>query len=169
MVARHEEKICVNPDCSRQYIPNSGNQKYCGLEICRKYRNNRIQTEWNKTATGRKCLWCKRSDSATIFVSGTASIDTEGRVVHVDDVQGQLRRALDNIEALLEGSGATLADVVSMVTYLKHARSLAAFRSVWAERGLPDQVPNTVTVADVCRPEWLCEIEAIAVCPEARP
>ena len=101
----------------------------------------------------------------TAYVSGTASIDTEGRVVHVGDIEGQVRRMLANVEALLRGSGATLDDAVEAITYLKRPEYLETFYRVWDERGLPGNSPNTVSVADICRPEWLCEIEAIAMFP----
>ena len=99
----------------------------------------------------------------TAYVSGTASIDEAGNVLHSGDVGAQARRMLDNVEALLDGSGAGFGDVVSATTYLKFPESLPAFREAWTARGLPADIPNTVTMADVCRPEWLCEIEAIAI------
>ena len=58
--------------------------------------------------------------------------------------------------------------MVSAITYLKQSEFRETFYSVWDERGLPQDIPNTVSVADVCRPEWLCEIEVIAVFPEDR-
>jgi enamine deaminase RidA (YjgF/YER057c/UK114 family) len=100
------------------------------------------------------------------YVSGTASIDERGNVAHVGDIEGQVHRALNNIDALLKNSGGDLNDVVSMISYLKDPRFRDAFASVWVERGLSPTVPNTLALADVCRPEWLCELEAIAVFPE---
>ena len=102
----------------------------------------------------------------TAYVSGTASIDTEGRVVHVGDITGQVRRMLENVEALLEGCGASWGNSVSTITYLKHPEYLEPFLEGCRERGILQDVPNTIAVADVCRPEWLCEIETIAVFPE---
>jgi enamine deaminase RidA (YjgF/YER057c/UK114 family) len=101
----------------------------------------------------------------TAYVSGTASIDEFGRVVHVGDVASQVRRMLENVAALLAEAGARLEDLVSFTTYLKSPESLDAFQSAFARQGLPADLPNTITVADVCRPEWLCEVEAIAVFP----
>jgi enamine deaminase RidA (YjgF/YER057c/UK114 family) len=103
-----------------------------------------------------------------IYVSGTASIDTEGRVLHVGDLEGQVHRMFENVEALLGTRGATFDDVVSAITYLKRPEYLDTFYRIWDERNMPGDIPNTVSVADVCRPEWLCEIEVIAVFPEDR-
>jgi enamine deaminase RidA (YjgF/YER057c/UK114 family) len=102
-------------------------------------------------------------DRAVIYVSGTASIDTEGRVVHVGDPAGQADRMLLNIQQLLAEQGAGFRHLVSAITYLKRAEGLPPMLEVCRRRGFPLQIPNTFCVADVCRPEWLCEMEAIAV------
>jgi len=102
-------------------------------------------------------------DRAIIYVSGTASIDAKGRVVHPGDIEGQVDWMLKNIEALLASQAAGYADVVSAVTYLKDAAYAAPFRRVAAQHGLPVRIPNTLCVADICRPEWLCEMEVTAI------
>ncbi len=102
-------------------------------------------------------------DRSVIYVSGTASIDTEGQVVHAGNIEGQVDRMLVNVEQVLAREGAGYLDVVSAITYLKRPEYLEAFRSVAARRGLPGGIPNTICVADVCRPDWLCEMEVTAV------
>ncbi|MFH1006310.1 MAG: RidA family protein [Candidatus Latescibacterota bacterium] len=104
-------------------------------------------------------------DRIVLYVSGTASIDQEGTVMHVGDIEGQVNRMLLNVEQLLEAQYATPGDLVSIITYLKKPQFLAPFYRVYAQRSFPKNAPNTVSVADVCRPEWLCEMEAIAVLP----
>jgi enamine deaminase RidA (YjgF/YER057c/UK114 family) len=106
-----------------------------------------------------------REDRAMLYVSGTASIDTAGNVVHVGDIRGQVHRMMENVEILLAGQGAALQDLATAITYLKQPEFLAPFFEVCAELAVPEDIPNTISVADVCRPEWLCEIEGIAVCP----
>jgi enamine deaminase RidA (YjgF/YER057c/UK114 family) len=102
-------------------------------------------------------------DRAVIYVSGTASINAAGRIVSPGDIVGQVDRMLLNVKALLAGNGAMFGDIVSAVTYLKKPEYLEAFRSGCRQRGLPERIPNTICIADICRPEWLCEMEAIAV------
>ena len=104
-----------------------------------------------------------RQDRTILYVSGTASIDTRGEVVHVDNIEGQVHRMLTNVESLLSAQGAGFVDAVTVVTYLKCPAYLQAFARVCAARGMPQDMPNSVVVADVCRPEWLCEIELTAV------
>ena len=101
-------------------------------------------------------------DRVVAYISGTASIDEQGRTVHLGDPEGQINRMLLNVEALLTEGGATLEDVAIAITYLKKPEYRDAFRKVCAQRSVPD-FPNSLLVADICRPEWLCEIEAVAV------
>jgi enamine deaminase RidA (YjgF/YER057c/UK114 family) len=54
-----------------------------------------------------------------LLISGTASIDDEGRTVHVGDLRAQTRRTFDNITALLASEGATWHDVVRTTCYLR--------------------------------------------------
>lgn len=44
-------------------------------------------------------------DRSHIFISGTASIDNRGRVVHAGDVRRQTERMWENVEALLREGG----------------------------------------------------------------
>jgi len=99
-------------------------------------------------------------DRAHIFMSGTASIDSEGWVVHPGDVQRQLDRALDNVDALLANGEAQLADLTHLIVYLRDRGDYCVVRDRLGERfpGLPTQIVQ----GPVCRPEWLIEVEGIA-------
>jgi enamine deaminase RidA (YjgF/YER057c/UK114 family) len=98
-----------------------------------------------------------------VYVSGTASIDAAGRVLHAGDPAAQARRMLLNVEQLLAGQNAGLDRIVQAVTYVKRAADRDAVLAAGRAAGLPGGIPHTICVADVCRPEWLCEMEAIAV------
>jgi enamine deaminase RidA (YjgF/YER057c/UK114 family) len=98
-----------------------------------------------------------------LYVSGTASIDTQGNVVAVGDVQGQLDCMFGNVRALLAQAGMGFADVVTATVYLKRAADLPAFARAARAHGLAQTVPCAAAVADICRPEWLCEVELCAV------
>jgi enamine deaminase RidA (YjgF/YER057c/UK114 family) len=106
-------------------------------------------------------------EKTLLFISGTASVDEAGATVHVDDVAAQIDRMLVNIAELLRPHGATFGDVAQAITYLKSPEYLDAFRQTAAQRGL-GEAPNTLVKADVCRPDLLCEMEAIAVLPGER-
>ncbi len=67
----------------------------------------------------------------TLYVSGTASIDEAGRTVHVGDFEAQVDRMLHNIASLLAGQGATFADLVSGVAYLKNPGDAPVLRAIF--------------------------------------
>ena len=105
------------------------------------------------------------ADRGILFVSGTASIDTDGSVAHPGDFVGQAGRMLANVKALLYAQGAGLGQIVSAITYLKRAADRPALDDALRRFSFPAAAPHTVVVAGVCRPGWLCEMEAIAVVP----
>lgn len=106
------------------------------------------------------------------LVSGTASI-VDAKTVHPGDIVRQTEQTLDNIERLigpdnfarhgLDGAGATLGNVAKVRVYVKHLADYGACRAV-VERRLPG-VPAMYLHADVCRPDLLVEIEAVAFSP----
>jgi enamine deaminase RidA (YjgF/YER057c/UK114 family) len=103
-----------------------------------------------------------------LLISGTASIDEEGRSVHIGDFGAQLRRTYQNITGLLEAEGATWHDVVRTTCYLRDIeRDYEAFNEGRTEFFLQqelDPVPASTGIqAILCRPELLIEIEAIAM------
>ena len=108
------------------------------------------------------------TNKVALHVSGTASIDEAGRTVHPEDFDAQVDRMLVNVAALLEGQGATFGDVVSAITYLKHPADAQRLREKLHEAGF-EGFPNVLVAAPVCRPELLCETEALAVLPRTAP
>jgi enamine deaminase RidA (YjgF/YER057c/UK114 family) len=108
------------------------------------------------------------ANKVALHVSGTASIDEAGRTAHPGDFEAQADRMLVNIAALLEGQGATFGDVVSAITYLKRPADARRLREKLREAGF-EGFPNALVAAPICRPELLCEAEALAVLPRPRP
>ncbi|PIW29607.1 MAG: hypothetical protein COW30_04685 [Rhodospirillales bacterium CG15_BIG_FIL_POST_REV_8_21_14_020_66_15] len=101
------------------------------------------------------------ADRAHNFISGTASIDNQGRVVHCGDVMAQLDRALVNIDGLLRSGSSRIEDMMHMTVYLRDPADHAAVDGYMKKR-FPD-VPVVIVQGPVCRPEWLIEIEGIAI------
>lgn len=103
-------------------------------------------------------------DRAHAYISGTASIDNRGRVVHPGDIVRQTRRMWDNVEALLAEADMNFADhAAHAIVYLRDPADYLIVRRLFAERY--PQVPTVFTLAPVCRPEWLIEMECIAIAP----
>ena len=105
------------------------------------------------------------SNKIALYVSGTASIDEHGRTAHPGDFDAQAERMILNIAALLEGQGASVNDVVSAITYLKRPADAARLRSKLHAAGF-EGFPHALVAAPICRPDLLCETEALAVLPK---
>ena len=94
------------------------------------------------------------------LISGTASIDNLGLIVHPGDVGRQTLRTLENIRALLAEDGTDFRHVQNALVYLRNPEDAAAVRAV-LDRELPC-LDYLLLHAPVCRPGWLVEIECIA-------
>ena len=101
-----------------------------------------------------------------LHISGTASLDEAGRTVHLDDLEAQADRMLVNVAALLKGKGASFSDVMYAITYVKNPADARRLREKLRDAGY-EGFPNVLVAAEVCRPELLCETEALAVLPRS--
>jgi len=103
-----------------------------------------------------------------LLISGTASIDENGKSVHIGDFRAQMRRTLENITGLLASEGCTWHDIVRTSCYLRDIdRDYEAFneeRTAFFKAQELDPLPASTGIqAKLCRPELLVEIEAIAM------
>ena len=103
-----------------------------------------------------------------LFISGTASIDDQGRTLYAGDLRAQTQRTFENIDALLASEGATWKDIVRTTCYLRDIeRDYKAFNeeriAFYQKQGLHPVPASTGIQAILCRPDLLVEIEAIAM------
>lgn len=100
-------------------------------------------------------------DRRHVFISGTASINNKGEVVHTGNIVKQTERMLENVEVLLREADCSFADVGQMSVYLRDTADYHVVNRIFAER-FPD-TPYVIVYAPVCRPGWLIEMECMAV------
>ena len=100
-------------------------------------------------------------DRAHVLISGTASINNKGEVVHVGDIVKQTERMWENVGKLLEEGGTTFDDVAQIIVYLRDISDYPMVKAMF-DRKFPD-TPRVFTLAPVCRPTWLIEMECTAV------
>jgi enamine deaminase RidA (YjgF/YER057c/UK114 family) len=103
------------------------------------------------------------ADRAQIFISGTASIDAAGQVVHHGDVLKQLEYALKNVEALLRAGNSDFNNMMYLLVYLRDPVDYTLVDRYLAHR-FPN-LPVIIVQGAVCRPEWLIEVEGQAIAP----
>ena len=106
----------------------------------------------------------------TVYLRGQIGQDLDTREsVGIGDVVAQTEQAMANIAVLLQESGSTLEDIVKIVVYLTDVRYRDPVYQVmgrWLKGVFP--VSTGVVVTALARPEWMVEIDAIAVIPESR-
>ena len=101
------------------------------------------------------------------YISGTASIDNMGEVVHVGDIRKQTLRMWENVEKLLEEAGMTMEHCAQIIVYLRDTADYELVSGMFKER-FPN-IPAVITLAPVCRPTWLIEMECIAIKENRNP
>src|SRR5205823_1110935 len=112
------------------------------------------------TATGGK----------TVYVSGQVSVDERGQVVGKGDLRAQTRQTFENLRKALEAAGASFRDVVKSNLYVvglkpEHVPIIREVRGQYFSAEHPP-ASTLVGVAALVNPDWLIEIEVVAVLPE---
>jgi enamine deaminase RidA (YjgF/YER057c/UK114 family) len=103
-----------------------------------------------------------------VFVRGQVGQDLDtGASVAIGDAAAQAERAMANIQQLLGEAGSRLEHICKITIYLTDPRYReSVYRTVgrWLKGVFP--VSTGVVVAGLARPEWLVEVDAIAVIPD---
>ncbi len=116
----------------------------------------------NYRSTFSRAAEIKTPTQRTLFISGTASIKPASHdVAYIGDIVKQIDCTMNAVEAILTSRKMTFADVSRAVVYLKDPAFLEPWRNWLAQKGLPAFAQEIV--ADVCRDEWLFEIELDAI------
>jgi 2-iminobutanoate/2-iminopropanoate deaminase len=97
-----------------------------------------------------------------IFVSGQGPIDPETNQFSFGDIQHETRLVLNNIKRILEGCGASMADVVKCSVFLKDGGDFSAMNQVYAEFFGQDKPARTTVEAKFAEPRMKVEIDCIA-------
>lgn len=100
-------------------------------------------------------------DRQHVYISGTASINNCGEVMYERDIRRQTERMWENVEALLAEAGSSFDHVMHLIVYLRDVADYGLVSEMFRQR-FP-QIPTLITLAPVCRPTWLIEMECVAV------
>lgn len=100
-------------------------------------------------------------DRRKILISGTASIDNKGSILFEGDIEKQVMRIWENVEALLNEAECGFADIMQMIVYLRDIADYKQVKMMFDNKF--GNVPRVIVLAPICRPGWLVEIECIAI------
>lgn len=125
------------------------------------YAHTHLNPTYEYGVTFERGTLMEYGDRKHVFISGTASINNKGEVVHIGNIVKQTERMLENVEKLLEEARTTFSDVMQIIVYLRDHADYDTVKQMFDSR-FPD-LPTVITLAPVCRPTWLIEMECIAV------
>lgn len=105
-----------------------------------------------------------------IYVGGQDAVAAKGNVIGKGDLKAQTEQIFKNLETVLSAAGAKLEHVVKWTIFVMQGQDvrpgLGVFQEKWDRRTQPPAMTVTF-VAGLAHPDFLAEIEAIAVVPEA--
>ena len=99
-----------------------------------------------------------------LLLSGQVAYTADGGVAYRGDFKGQARGTFEAIKALVESQGGTMANVIKITTFVTDMRyrvDLAPLREEFLGKKGP--ASTLVEVSALAHPDWMIEIEAIAV------
>ncbi|MEN4017832.1 MAG: RidA family protein [Methanobacterium sp.] len=104
----------------------------------------------------------------TIYIGGQGAVDTSGKIVGKGDIKQQVYQVFENIQEALKIDEAGLEHIIKWNVYVVEGQSLEvgfeAFREVWGNPPNPPAI-TTVFVSGLANPDFLVEMDAIAVLP----
>lgn len=104
----------------------------------------------------------------TVYVGGQDAVNERGEVVGKGNLKMQTTQVLSNIERALEAAGAKLENVVKLNVYVVAGQNpvegFAAFQERWGGKPNPPVI-TVLFVVGLGNPEWLVEVDAVAVLP----
>lgn len=103
-----------------------------------------------------------------LFISGMTARRPDGSITGVGDIEAQTRQVCENLKAAAEAAGGSLADICRVDVYVRNVEHFETIHKVRREYFKPPLPASTmVEVSKLVSPEYLIEISAIAVIPDA--
>lgn len=108
------------------------------------------------------------NDGKIVYIAGQVAVNKSGQIVGKDDFRAQVQQVFENLKAAVEAAGGDFNSVIKLNYYCAESVDPAQFPVL---REVRDKYLNTanppvgtfVVVKRLVRPEWLIEVEAVAV------
>ena len=158
---RKEVQTYVFPGFTKEYQPIEKHAVHAAHTLNEAYN-------YQRPSSFSRALCLNIADYKVLLISGTASVDENGKSIHVGDFRAQCWRTYRNITELLRAEEMTWHDVVRTSCYLRDmSRDYKDFNEIrtsfynWL--GLKVLPASTGIQVTICREDLLVEIEAIAI------
>ncbi len=100
--------------------------------------------------------------SRLLTVSGTASIEPNGKTAHLGDCEKQIQLTMEVVHEILKSRGMDWGNTARAIAYFKDISEVHLLEKYCRERHLPE-IPIAISHADICRHDLLFELELDAV------
>jgi enamine deaminase RidA (YjgF/YER057c/UK114 family) len=105
----------------------------------------------------------------TVHIGGQDALNASGEIVGKDDIVAQVEQVLANVRAALEAGGAGPEHIIKWNIYVVEGQSLqagfGAFQNTWPQTPNPPAITG-VFVSGLAHPDFLVEMDAVAVVPQ---
>jgi reactive intermediate/imine deaminase len=99
-----------------------------------------------------------------VFISGMTARRADGSIAGIGDIEAQTRQVCENIKAAVEAAGGTMDDVCRVDVFVRNIEQFDKIHKVRREYfGSPPPASTMVEVTKMVSPDYLIEINAIAV------
>jgi 2-iminobutanoate/2-iminopropanoate deaminase len=103
-----------------------------------------------------------------VFISGMTSRKADGTIAGVGDIEVQTRQVCENLKAAVEAAGGAMDDIVRVDVYVRNMEHFDQIHKVRREYfKAPAPASTMVEICKMTSPDYLIEINAIAVLPNA--
>lgn len=107
-------------------------------------------------------------NNRTIYVGGQNSVDKDGKIIGKGDIEAQAKQILQNLQTALKAGGGTFEDIIKWNIYIVQGQStekaLKVFQGAMSKMKAPPLITG-IFVSSLAQPDFLLEIECIAVVP----
>ncbi len=103
----------------------------------------------------------------TVYLRGQVGTDFDGNLVGLGDPRAQAEQAMKNVKQLLEEAGSDVSHIVKTTTYIidpRYREPVYQEIGKWLKGVFP--VSTGLVITGLAQPEWLMEIDVIAVIPK---
>jgi 2-iminobutanoate/2-iminopropanoate deaminase len=103
-----------------------------------------------------------------VFISGMTSRRADGSIAGIGDIEAQTKQVCDNLKAAVEAAGGSMDDIVRVDVYVRNMEHFDKIHKVRREYfKAPAPASTMVEICKMTSPDYLIEINAIAVLPDA--
>jgi reactive intermediate/imine deaminase len=103
-----------------------------------------------------------------VFISGMTARRADGSIAGIGDIEVQTKQVCENIKAAVETAGGKMDDIVRVDVYVRNMEHFEQIHKVRREYfKAPAPASTMVEICKMTSPDYLIEINAIAVIPDA--